>query len=129
MEVDADPDQLYRVIMNLCRNAKEALESDPHEAVVRRLAVAAERRGSVVRIVVSDTGPGVPEKVRQSLFQPFQGGGRPGGTGLGLAISAEIVRAHGGALVLVESAAGATFEITIPDQPIDIAAARRAANA
>lgn len=129
MEIDADPDQLYRVLMNLCRNALEALESNPHEAVVRRLVVAAERRGAVVRIVVSDTGPGIPPKVRQNLFQAFQGNGRPGGTGLGLAISAELVRAHGGALVLLESAAGAAFEITIPDQPIDISAARRAASA
>jgi signal transduction histidine kinase len=115
--------------MNLCRNAMEALESNPHEAVVRRLLVAAERTGAVVRIVVSDTGPGVPPKVRQNLFQAFQGSGRRGGTGLGLAIAAELVRAHGGALVLLESAAGAAFEITIPDQPIDIATARRAASA
>ncbi|WP_205648660.1 sensor histidine kinase [Acuticoccus kandeliae] len=128
MEIDADPDQLYRVLMNLCRNAMEALESNPHEAIVRRLAVAAERSGTVVRIVVSDTGPGVPGKVRQSLFQPFQGGGRRGGTGLGLAIAAELVRAHGGSLTLVDTVVGASFEISIPDRPIDLAA-RRAASA
>ncbi|MBJ3775392.1 sensor histidine kinase [Acuticoccus mangrovi] len=129
MEIDADPDQLYRVLMNLCRNAMEALESNPHEAVVRRLAIAAERAGSVVRIVVSDTGPGVPDAVRQNLFQPFQGNGRRGGTGLGLAIAAELVRAHGGSLVLLDSSTGASFEITIPDRPIDLASARRAASA
>jgi signal transduction histidine kinase len=129
MEIDADPDQLYRVLMNLCRNAMEALESNPHEAVVRRLAVAAERTGSVVRIIVSDTGPGLPDKVQRTLFQAFQGSGRRGGTGLGLAIASELVRAHGGSIVLLDSAAGAAFEITIPDQPIDIAAARHAASA
>ena len=129
MEIDADPDQLYRVLLNLCRNALEALESNTHDAVVRRLAVAAERTGSVVRIVVSDTGPGIPAQVRQNLFQPFQGSGRPGGTGLGLAIAAELVRAHGGTLVLLDSPAGASFEITIPDRPIDFATARRAARA
>lgn len=125
MEIDADPDQLYRVLLNLCRNAMEALESNSHAAVVRRLAVAAERTGSVVRIVVSDTGPGVPEPVRQRLFQPFQGGGRRGGTGLGLAIAAELVRAHGGMLTLLDGTTGASFEITIPDRPIDLGMMRR----
>jgi len=128
-EIDADPDQLYRVLLNLCRNAMEALESNSHDAVVRRLAIAAERAGSVVRIVVSDTGPGIPNSVRQHLFQPFQGSGRKGGTGLGLAIAAELVRAHGGSLVLLDSGAGAAFEITIPDRPIDFARAKRAASA
>ncbi|GAB5378204.1 MAG: HAMP domain-containing sensor histidine kinase [Acuticoccus sp.] len=129
MEIDADPDQLYRVLLNLCRNAMEALQSNSHNAIVRRLAVAAERTGSVVRIVVSDTGPGVPERVRQRLFQPFQNGGRSGGTGLGLAIAAELVRAHGGSLVLLETGTGASFEITIPDRPIDFASVRRAISA
>jgi signal transduction histidine kinase len=125
MEIDADPDQLYRVLLNLCRNSMEALEQNSHGAIVRRLAVAAERTGSVVRIVVSDTGPGVPEPVRQRLFQPFQGGGRRGGTGLGLAIAAELVRAHGGTLSLLDGTTGAAFEITIPDRPIQIGAVRR----
>ncbi|MEM8853447.1 MAG: HAMP domain-containing sensor histidine kinase [Pseudomonadota bacterium] len=127
MEIDADPDHLYRVLLNLCRNAMEALESDPHDAVVRRLAIAAERTGSVVRIVVSDTGPGVPSGLRQHLFQPFQASASKGGTGLGLAIAAELVRAHGGTLTLLDSTTGAAFEITIPDRPIDLATARRAA--
>lgn len=129
MEIDADPDQLYRVLLNLCRNAIEALESNSHEAIVRRLAVAAERAGSVVRIVVSDTGPGIPEVVKQRLFQPFQGSGRRGGTGLGLAIAAELIRAHGGALVLLETPTGAAFEISIPDRPIDLQSVRRAISA
>lgn len=126
MEIDADPDQLYRVLMNLCRNAMDILEADPHDSVVRRLAVAAERAGSVVRIVVSDTGPGVPANVRQHLFQPFKGNGRRGGTGLGLAISAELVRSHGGTLTLLDGPTGASFEITIPDRPIDLAVRRAA---
>ena len=129
LEVDADPDQLYRVIMNLCRNAKEALEGCTHDAVVRRLAIAAERTGSVVRIVVSDTGPGVPQKVRQRLFQAFHGSGRPGGTGLGLAIAAELVRAHGGSLALLDTPTGAAFEITVPDRPVNLDAARHAISA
>lgn len=115
MEIDADPDQLYRVLMNLCRNAVEALESNSHDAVVRRLAIAAETLDDGVRIVVSDTGPGIPESVRASLFQPFQSSNRRSGTGLGLAISAELVRAHGGTLRILPTTTGAAFEIIIPD--------------
>ncbi|MEM7696674.1 MAG: HAMP domain-containing sensor histidine kinase [Pseudomonadota bacterium] len=129
MEIDADPDHLYRVLLNLCRNATEALETSSHASVVKRLAIAAERSGSVVRIVVSDTGPGIPDDLRPQLFQPFQGTRRSGGTGLGLAIAGELIRAHGGALVLLDSGSGAHFEITIPDRPIDFATARAAVSA
>ena len=76
-------------------------------------------------IRVCDTGPGVPEKARAKLFQPFQGSARQGGTGLGLAIAAEIVRAHGGDIRLVDRpGAGAVFEVTIPDRPVSLDARR-----
>jgi signal transduction histidine kinase len=118
LEVDADPDQLFRVLLNLCRNAVQALDGDAGAAVVRRLTVRAERSQSVVAIEVADTGPGVPPNTRANLFRAFQGGTRPGGTGLGLAIAAEIVRAHGGSIELVDHRGpGATFRIVIPDRP------------
>ena len=69
---------------------------------------------------VSDTGPGVPAKVREHLFEAFRGAGRPGGSGLGLAIAAELVRAHDGDIQLVEGTLGATFRITIPDRPVEL---------
>jgi signal transduction histidine kinase len=118
LEVDADPDQLFRVLLNLCRNAAQALDSDLGPAVVRRLTVRAEREGAAVTIEVADTGPGIPAAARANLFRAFQGGSRPGGTGLGLAIAAELVRAHGGSIDLVEHRGpGATFRIVIPDRP------------
>ena len=67
----------------------------------------------------------MPPAARARLFQAFAGSARPGGTGLGLAIAAELVRAHGGQLHLVESAMGAAFEFTIPDRIPDITAARK----
>jgi signal transduction histidine kinase len=127
IEVDADPDQLFRVLVNLARNAVEALEAGPNGALVRRLTIGAERTGAVVRIRVADTGPGVPARAREHLFQAFHCSGRPGGTGLGLAIAAELVRAHGGQIALVAGPPGAVFEITLPDRPVDLAAVRRAA--
>jgi signal transduction histidine kinase len=70
--------------------------------------VSAMREGSVARIVVEDTGPGLPKKARENLFAAFRGSTRSGGTGLGLAIASELVRAHGGSLELVESRGGRT---------------------
>lgn len=124
-EVDADSEHLYRVLANLARNAVEAMAADRGSALVRRLTVSAERTGSISRILVADTGPGLPQKARDNLFAAFRGSARSGGTGLGLAIASELVRAHGGTLELVESVGGRTvFAITIPDQPVRLDVAR-----
>jgi signal transduction histidine kinase len=118
--VDADREHLIRVLTNLARNAIQALEflqaerSDAPDGVI---TLEARREGSVAVIEIRDNGPGIPEKVRERLFQPFQSAARQGGTGLGLAIAAELVRAHGGDITLQSSSdAGTCFVITIPDQ-------------
>jgi signal transduction histidine kinase len=118
---DADPDQLFRVLLNLVRNAAQAMESHAgSDMSPKQIRIAGRREGSVTIIEVSDTGPGVPLKAREHLFEAFQGSARAGGTGLGLAIAAELVRAHGGELNLVEGTIGATFRITIPDRPVEL---------
>ncbi|WP_237151943.1 ATP-binding protein [Oryzibacter oryziterrae] len=124
LEVDADSDQLFRVLLNLTRNSVQALEQTADSAMVKRMTISGSREGSVVRIRVADTGPGLPEKTRETLFKPFQGSVRPGGTGLGLAIAAELIRAHGGTIVALENQPGATFEIEIPDRSASLADAR-----
>ncbi len=129
--VDADPDQLFRVLLNLSRNALQAMES---QATERRAAdpgrdqirITGRREGAVVVVEVSDTGPGFSEKANAHLFEAFQGSTRTGGTGLGLAIAAEIVRAHGGDIRLVEGTIGATLRLTIPDRAVDLAVHRGA---
>jgi len=124
-EIDADSEQLYRVLTNLCRNAVQAMAADRDSTVVKRLGIAAEREGSVSHILVSDTGPGLPQKARENLFAAFRGAARSGGTGLGLAIAQELVRAHGGTIELLESRGGRTvFSVTIPDQPVTLEQAR-----
>lgn len=116
LEIDADAEQLFRVLSNLARNAVEAMSADKDAALVRRLAFKANRNGDRVEILVSDTGPGLPAKARENLFTPFRGGARSGGTGLGLAIAQELVRAHGGEITLKESGNGRTvFSIVIPE--------------
>ena len=121
LTVEADHDQLFRVLVNMARNAVQALEArgarDPARDQIR---ITGRREGSVVVIEVSDTGPGVSEKARTHLFQAFQGSTRAGGAGLGLAIAAELVRAHGGEIRLVPGTIGATFSITIPDRAVDL---------
>ena len=110
--VPADPEQLYRVLSNLMRNASEAIAETGRAGEIR--VTAAEDGGEAV-IRVADTGPGLPERARQHLFQPFRGGARRGGTGLGLSIAQELVEAHGGRLELVSSTTeGTVFEIRLP---------------
>jgi signal transduction histidine kinase len=112
MNVRADPEQLYRVISNLVRNARQAILATGKSG---EIAVIGRDEDEHWFIDVHDTGPGLPPKARTHLFTPFQGGARKGGTGLGLAIAAELIRGHGGALELVSSdAAGTRFQIALP---------------
>ena len=123
LKVDADAEQLFRVIFNLCRNSVQALSqrSADLDDSLNCLIVSAQRHGSVVSISVEDTGPGMPQKARENLFSAFKGAARSGGTGLGLAIVRELVLAHGGTIALVEKASrGTLFRIEIPDRPVSL---------
>ncbi len=110
LETDADRDQLYRVLLNLGRNAVQAIGG------AGEVLVDAIRQGREVQIEVADTGGGLSAAAREHLFEAFRGGARAGGTGLGLAIAKELVRAHGGDIELVRSGPlGTTFRIRLPD--------------
>ena len=112
LQLRADPEQLYRVISNLCRNARQALEATPGQGQID--LSAAEAQGHWW-IKVQDKGPGLPERAKNNLFTAFQGGTTKGGSGLGLAISAELIRGHGGRLSLEKSdAQGSIFSIELP---------------
>lgn len=118
--VRADPEQLYRVLSNLARNAVQAIQATGRPG---RLSISADRVGDAIEIRIVDTGPGMPAKAVEHLFQPFRGATRPGGTGLGLAIARELVRANGGQLALVASTtAGTEFRITLPPGAAAVAA-------
>ena len=115
LRVDADPEHMFRVLNNLCRNAVQAIESQGSQAN-GEVTVEARRDGLRSIIEVRDTGPGVSKMARARLFQAFGGSARKGGSGLGLAIAAELVRAHGGTLELLDVPRGAAFRIEIPDR-------------
>jgi signal transduction histidine kinase len=87
-----DRTQIYRVLVNLLRNAVEAGAT--------KIVLRTEGDNGMTRLVVADNGPGLPKKVQDNLFRPFTGSGRRGGTGLGLAIARDLIRAHGGDLLL-----------------------------
>ncbi|NBZ89725.1 sensor histidine kinase [Stagnihabitans tardus] len=108
----ADVEQLHRVISNLVRNARQAIEATGGEGTIE---LAGGESDAEWWIRIGDTGPGLPPKAREHLFAAFTGSTRAGGTGLGLAIAAELVRGHGGALELVRSDdQGTVFVIRLP---------------
>ncbi len=108
-----DSDHLFRILMNLIRNAANVL--GPLDSTKqKRITVVARATSSGWEIAIEDTGPGIPERIRESLFQAFVSSSA-GGTGLGLAIAAELTRAHGGTLELVRTdETGTVFLIFIP---------------
>jgi signal transduction histidine kinase len=110
--IRADAEQLHRVLTNLIRNARQAIEAVGQPGTIE---ISGGEDETDWWIRVGDTGPGLPPKAREHLFSAFQGGARKGGTGLGLAIAAELVRGHGGRLELSRSDAdGTEFLIRLP---------------
>lgn len=112
LTIRADAEQLYRVIANLVRNARQAIISSGQSGEIN---VSAGERDDFWDVRVSDTGPGLPPKAQEFLFTPFQGVASKGGTGLGLSIAAELVRGHGGELMLERTGPeGTVFCICLP---------------
>ena len=112
LRLSADPEQLFRVLGNLIRNARQALQATGQPGSIE---LSARETAEGVELRVIDTGPGLPPRARDNLFTAFQGGVRKGGTGLGLAIAAELIRGHGGRLELIRSDDGGTdFRISLP---------------
>ncbi|MEI9929715.1 MAG: HAMP domain-containing sensor histidine kinase [Rhizomicrobium sp.] len=111
--IDADPEQLYRMVLNLLRNGVEAVAG--REGA--RIEIDAQRKDRKVSIVIADNGSGIPSMLQPKLFQPFATAARTGGSGLGLAIARDLARLHGGEIVMVAtSPKGTQFRIDIPDR-------------
>ncbi|MEM6712822.1 MAG: HAMP domain-containing sensor histidine kinase [Pseudomonadota bacterium] len=130
LAIRVDRENLFRVLLNLIRNGRHALEALGENAEGLSLSVTASFNGDEAHITVSDTGPGIPEKVRKQLFQPFGAdASRRGSTGLGLAIAKELTESDGGTIRLLDNQTptapdhdgetqpqtGARFAICLPD--------------
>lgn len=105
-----DPGKTERVILNLLFNACEAVDE-----MIGKIAIASEVSERGLEIRVSDNGPGIPEAIHGSLFQPFVSYGKEKGTGLGLTVVQKIMRDHGGQ-VTVETTGpeGTIFRLNFP---------------
>jgi two-component system sensor kinase FixL len=109
-EACIDKVQIQQVLLNLMRNAVEAMAGSAR----RELVVSTARAGDMVAISVADTGPGLPEQVRARLFQPFVTT-KSTGMGVGLSVCRTIVEAHGGELRAEDAEGGGTvFRLTVP---------------
>tara|TARA_R110002096_G_scaffold415163_1_gene616643 strand:- start:28486 stop:29886 length:1401 start_codon:yes stop_codon:yes gene_type:complete len=109
-KLKADNDQIFRVLMNICRNAVQAIGESGN------ITIESSIKDDKITIDITDDALGIPAKIKENLFQPFKTGSR-GGTGLGLAISKEIIAAHGGTLDLLKSdPEGSVFRIVLPLQ-------------
>lgn len=120
--VTIDPDHLARVLVNVFKNAREALEDKGDKIAAPLIRYSANVDGELVRLFIADNGPGLPPRARDNLFVAFEGSAKAGGTGLGLAIARELVEANGGTIALVESREGTIFAIELP---LDSSAAAR----
>ncbi|HYM01486.1 MAG TPA: ATP-binding protein [Stellaceae bacterium] len=115
--VIVDKVQIQQVLINLVRNAAEAMQ----QSARREIWVSAEARGDAIEIAVADNGPGLPKEVADKLFQPFVST-KPQGMGIGLSICRTIVENHGGRIAADDRSEGGTvFLFTVPmsaaDQP------------
>ncbi len=113
LKVNVDAEQLHRILLNLVRNASEALQTCANGAIL----VSAAREKNTVVIEICDNGPGIPEAMREKLFQPFATAAKPGGSGLGLSIARDLARGHGGDVMLAQTGAeGTRFRVVIPNR-------------
>lgn len=112
LTLDADEEKLGRVIENLIVNSLQAFQQTGQSTGT--IVIQAKSEGETVCLELMDDGPGIPDSIRERLFEPFISQGKPGGTGLGLAIARAIVEAHGGKISLADSSRGAHFVILLP---------------
>lgn len=123
-EIEVDPDHLHEAALNLVKNAVEAASTSPSKQA--RVSIATRYRAGfrfagrdgprargALEISVTDNGPGVPEVSVARVFEPFFTT-KAGGAGIGLAVVAEIMQAHGGFVVLDNSATGASLRLLFP---------------
>ncbi len=112
--IHADVDQLHRILVNLMRNARQAIQADVRRGGKGVVRVTAKTPDDRLILRIADDGPGIPDRIAERLFQPFVSGGGQG-AGLGLTISRELAANHGGVLNLIETGPrGTVFELALP---------------
>jgi len=111
-KVNIDAGRVQRGLENIIRNAVQVLPSGGE------ITITAENRQNNVRISIHDNGPGIPDEIRDKIFDPFVTFGKKEGTGLGLAVAHKVVTEHGGTITVEsQSGNGTTFTIELPIEP------------
>jgi signal transduction histidine kinase/ligand-binding sensor domain-containing protein len=119
-KVNVVPQDIGRVLLNLINNAFQATNNDElrmmNDEFKPLVTVATKNLGDKIEISVKDNGPGIPDSIKDKIFQPFFTTKPTGsGTGLGLSLSYDIVKAHGGLLTVISSEGkGSEFSLTLP---------------
>lgn len=110
-----EPDHLHRIIVNLVRNAAQAVQHQSSRPAPGRITVRGNVQNGRITLQIADDGPGIPERARQTLFKPFSASASRGGSGLGLAIARELAEGMDGRLTLLHtSEEGTVFELDLP---------------
>ena len=116
-EFPADGEQLIQAVLNVARNAAQALNGEGEirfrTRVERQFTIGQKRHRLVVRAEIEDNGPGIPEDLRERIFYPMVTG-KPDGTGLGLSIAQDIVHQHGGMIEFSSRPQHTVFRIYLP---------------
>ncbi len=116
-EFNADGDQLIQAVLNIARNAVQALDGEGsirfHTHTERQFTIGNRRHRLVVCAEIEDSGPGIPDELRESIFYPMVTG-KPDGTGLGLSIAQDIVQQHNGMIEFVSQPGKTVFRIFLP---------------
>lgn len=109
-----DESKMQRILINLVRNAAEAMSQ--YKTDSPQIVLSAQARGDGFYFQIMDNGPGIPDSIREQLFIPFVSHNKKGGTGLGLAIVKQFVEAHRGKISVDTSPEGTIFTISLPDK-------------
>lgn len=108
VRVSVDPEHLHRMVLNLMRNAVQAME------LGGKMTARADEKARTIALTFADNGPGIPEQIQANLFKPFSGSSRKDGSGLGLTIVRDLARANGGEITLVHTGkSGTVFELVL----------------
>ncbi|MEY2776028.1 MAG: hypothetical protein RLY30_126 [Pseudomonadota bacterium] len=123
-ELEGDLEQLIQMVLNIVRNAAQALEASRttrtqsgqivlRTRAVRQVTLHRRRYRLAIALFIIDNGPGIPEAIREEIFDPLVSG-HPQGHGLGLTIAQTVVHQHGGAISCSSSPSGSVFEVVLP---------------
>jgi two-component system nitrogen regulation sensor histidine kinase GlnL len=115
--VKGDKEQMIQVVLNIARNAAQAMNGKGElrlkTRIARQVTLARKRYKHALELKINDTGPGIPDDMRERIFYPLVSG-REGGTGLGLTLAQTFVTQHGGTITFDSQPGNTTFTLLLP---------------